>query len=105
MNTSCISRGLRSAGAIKETRTKSLSEADLKAISYRLFDVLSSCLATYHLAEIDSHDAEWALIAIQEMAKSNVKGIDACLEKLNAMPCAGNFRNELKYEEEAEAEE
>lgn len=82
--------------------TLPLSAEDIAAIDWRLQEVVHSCLAIHQLAidAVDSSDttiAERYMTAIKEMARSNVKGICACLDKL-ANTRMGNFETEFDRE-------
>lgn len=62
-----------------------LSDADVNAIAARLNQAVYSNLAIYRLAieALDSApEAEHFLMAIQEMARANARGIDSCANRL-----------------------
>ena len=81
-----------------------LTNADIRAVENRLYGVLQSCSAIHALAT-DSiggnfENAECVLTAVKEMARANVKGLDACIEKLTRCPASGVFAEELEIEAE-----
>lgn len=78
-----------------------MTNADMVAIERRLAEVLQSCAAIHEIA-IDlccgsnSGDSAAYLKAIEEMARANVKGLDACIEKIAGGPHSGLFADELE---------
>ncbi len=81
--------------------TLALSVEDIAAVDSRLQDVVHSLRAIYRLAAIamddNGDDVEHYLNAVKEMARANVKGVCACLDKLtNAR--MGNFETEFDRE-------
>jgi len=78
-----------------------MTNADLVAIKYRLDEVLQSCAAIHSLAgdamcTENIHTQGHYLKAIEEMARANVKGLDACIEKIAGGPHSGLFAEELE---------
>lgn len=64
-----------------------LTDSDFNEINGRLSDVVLSLLAIKELAvsALDNDDSKLSqhwLFAIEEMAKANVRGIDACLKRM-----------------------
>ena len=82
----------------------SLTNKDIQAIENRLYGVLLSCSAIHELATDSIGDnfenAEHVLTAVKEMARANVKGLDACIERLTHRPASGAFAEELEIETE-----
>lgn len=65
--------------------TENLTASDLDQINNRLYRVVLSLLAIKELAISalsDSELAEHWIFAIEEMALSNVRGIDACIQRM-----------------------
>lgn len=65
--------------------TENLTAADLEAINNRLYRVVISLLAIKELAISALEDSELSqhwIFAIEEMALSNVRGIDACIQRM-----------------------
>lgn len=92
---------------IREDYIGRLTNADMRAIENRLCEVLQSCAAINRLA-IDSYcstdicSADHFMKAIEEMARANVKGLDACISKIAGAAYSGLFENELELAEETE---
>lgn len=81
--------------------TPALSAEDIAAVDARLQDVVHSLRAIHRLAYIAIDDSgenvEHYLNAVKEMARANVKGVCACLDKL-ANTKMGNFETEFDLE-------
>lgn len=100
----------RTITAIEATRNRRdnpiahLTNKDIRAIENRLYGVLMSCSAIHELATDSIGDnfenAEHVLTAVKEMARANVKGLDACIERLTHCPASGAFAEELEIETE-----
>jgi hypothetical protein len=76
---------------------KNPTKEQIHAVSNRIEQAAYSMLAMYKLADevVDSEQSAYG-IAIKEMARANIKGLDACLQRLNAgAGCMGNFADEL----------
>lgn len=78
-----------------------MTNGDLMAIERRLSDVLMSCASIHQLAAdaLCGHGVDGTdhyLKAIEEMARANVKGLDACIEKIAGGPHSGLFARELE---------
>jgi len=88
----------------REDPLASLTNKDIQAIENRLYGVLMSCSAIHELAKDaignNLENTESIMIAVKEMARANVKGLDACIEKLTHCPASGNFAEELEIETE-----
>lgn len=85
---------------MSETTTQpNLTDADRKNVNRRLSDIFDSLRAIRELAisAQDSERREHYLTAIEEMARSNIKGLDAVLEKLEGGPQGGNFATEFDW--------
>jgi hypothetical protein len=83
-----------------------MTNADMRAIERRLAEVLQSCSAIHQIANdlvcgVAGDEPEPYLLAIEEMARSNVKGLDACIEKIAGGPHSGQFAEELEAVEGA----
>ena len=100
----------RTITAIEATRNRRdnpmahLTSKDIQAVENRLYGVLLSCSAIHALATdsiVDNFEnAEHVLTAVKEMARANVKGLDACIERLTHSPASGAFAEELEIETE-----
>lgn len=76
-----------------------LTQTDQDEITERLTDILHSLRAIHRLAieGMDSPNCELFMIAISEMARANVKGVDAINVRLGAIE-SGNFMNEFSHD-------
>jgi len=76
-----------------------LTQADLDNISCRLDQVIHSLRAIHYIANesIDGMNAEMGCIAISEMARANIKGLDVICSLIGGEPHLrhGNFESEL----------
>lgn len=77
-----------------------LTDADFDDIHFRLSDIGYSLLSIRELAlsaaDGEPHQIQHYLTAIMEMARADVKGLDACLRKLGSgVVCMGNFESEF----------
>lgn len=98
-------RVLMSVNAVTEQRDNAisrLSNDDILAVENKLEELLSLSRAAYTMTfEIDnmpSNEPAMAQItAIRSMARSTVKGLDACIERLTGNKI-GNFATEFDYE-------
>jgi hypothetical protein len=75
-----------------------LTQKDQGEITVRLTDILNSLRAIHRLAieGLDQEHCECYMIAIAEMARANVRGVDAVNVRLGALQ-AGNFANEFSH--------
>ncbi len=82
---------------------KYLTDEDITEVSQRIEVVALSLLSIRQIAgeiiEADRNAAANFAFAIQEMARANVKGIDACIERLAGGPALGNFAGEFSDED------
>ncbi len=97
----------RTIAAIEATRNRldnplaHLKNEDIQAIENRLYAVLHSSVAIRQLASDacacggSDESPEAYLVAIQEMARANAKGLDACIQKLDGGHGVGCFTGEL----------
>lgn len=79
------------------TDADEVSDADVAAVARRLEEAAYAVLAMYNLAigaQEDRGRAEWYMVAIQALARSTFKGVDACRERLTG-GCIGNFAGEF----------
>lgn len=76
--------------------TSNLTAREITDISDRLDAVLHSMRAIHELADhsADGKQVEHFHNAIREMARSNIKGLDACIKKLSGR-FSGEFESEL----------
>jgi hypothetical protein len=78
---------------------KHLADDDILKVSERIGDVLQSLLSIHQIAgdvfEADTETAARYGLAIKEMARANIKGLDACMERLTGGPAFGNFATEF----------
>lgn len=76
-----------------------MTNDDMRAIERRLSMVLQSCASINKIASdligLCEDDPVPYLNAIEEMARANVKGLDACIEKIAGGPYSGLFAEEL----------
>lgn len=85
---------------------KYLSNADIRAVSLRLNDAATALLAMHRLA-IDAGEMDqdgYYRFAIQELARSTFRGLDACIVRLEGGAGIGNFRSEFDDDDEDAAE-
>lgn len=81
--------------------TVNLSDVDIEEITRRLSEIAFSNLAIAELA-LDAingsgENKTYWMTAIEEMAKRNVRGLDACLVRMGEQPM-GNFETEFETE-------
>ena len=87
----------RSAMNNTDNAMVSLTGKDIDDVTHRLHEVIHS-LRAIHQMSIDAtmdESLEFTMIAIGEMARANVKGIDACLERIGGCS-TGNFASEFE---------
>lgn len=85
------------------TETPEFNAEDLGKITHRLEDIFYSCRCMWQMSadycgsenKLDSMEA--FRIAVSEMSRANVKGLDAVIEKLKRGPAAGNFKTEFDF--------
>lgn len=78
-------------------KPRKVTRQDIDAVDNRLHEACMALLAIHYLA-FDAQDAsnrEWYITAIQELARSTFKGVDACLGRLRGAPAIGNFSSEF----------
>lgn len=89
--------------AAEEIRAAKVQRPDVprvkkQAIEGRLYDAGYALLAIRRLA-IDAQDnresAEWYLIAIEQLARSTFRGVDACIVQMSGKLAMGNFATEF----------
>ena len=81
--------------------TAYICDADIKAVTTRLWAVFESLRAIHHLASdkvANEDETESEGVAIREMARASIRGLDACLVRLTGGTCAGNFATEFDYD-------
>lgn len=64
----------------------------IQEISYRLQEVYSSLSAMRHLsirAQDSGESAEYCLTAISEMSRASLRGVSACVDRLEGAPTIG----------------
>jgi hypothetical protein len=93
----CKAQKVQQGGAAEQEVNLALRPEDIEAVSDRLNDAGFALLAIRKLA-IDvgeGDDDGFYAVAIQELARSTIKGIDACIERLTGKPGLGNFGTEF----------
>lgn len=87
----------------QENPIELLTNDDIKAVDSRLGDIYASLRSIHELSKdalcsSGIREAERYIIAIREMSRANIKGIDACIERL-AINCGpGGFATEFDDE-------
>jgi hypothetical protein len=86
----------RAVNAAGKRKRRALTQSDVAAVGHRLNEAAYSLLAIRRLA-IDGGDEQdgWYAVAIQELARSTFKGIDACIQRLQPGCGIGNFASEF----------
>jgi hypothetical protein len=76
--------------------TSNLTAREITDVSNRLEDILHSMRAIHEFADHteDGKQVEHFHNAIREMARSNIRGLDACIKKLSGR-FSGEFESEL----------
>lgn len=75
-----------------------LTDQDIYDVESRIERVIHSLRSMYELAEdaMQYCSRDTPIIALTEMARANIKGLDACLEKLSGDACGvGAFATEF----------
>lgn len=78
---------------------KYLADDDVLEVNLRINDVLQSLLSIHQIAgELFDSDPDATAnygVAFKEMARANIKGLDACVERLTGCGNFGNFAGEF----------
>lgn len=85
------------------TETPELSAEDLGKIAHRLEDIFQSCRSLWQMSsdhcgnenKVDTMEA--FRLAVSEMSRANIRGLDAVIAKLRRGSAAGNFKTEFDF--------